>query len=100
KIHNNDMQQIDGIFSDIRKFVETREVFSVDEIGEIQIPVLMIFGDRDTFYPMEIPTEMYYALPNASLWIVPDQGHTPVWKIMGADDLTTRQFSEQVLTFF
>jgi hypothetical protein len=34
------------------------------------------------------------------LWIVPDQGHTPVWKIMGADDLTTRQFSEQVLTFF
>ena len=100
KIHNNDMQQIDGIFSDIRKFVETREVFSVDEIGEIQIPVLMIFGDRDTFYPIEIPTEMYYALPNASLWIVPDQGHTPVWKIMGADDLTTRQFSEQVLRFF
>ncbi|WP_170218324.1 alpha/beta fold hydrolase [Flagellimonas lutaonensis] len=99
KIHNNDMQQIDGIFSDIRKFVRTREVFSVDEIREIQIPILLIFGDRDTFYPMEIPIEMYNALPNASLWVLPDQGHTPVWKTMGADDMIVGVFSKRVHRF-
>lgn len=99
-IHNNDMEKIEGLFADIRKFAETLIVFSKEEISEISVPTFMIFGDRDTFYPMEIPTEMYQAIPNARLWVVPEQGHTPVWQIMGADTLTVSQFPKQVLSFF
>lgn len=100
QIHNNDMDKINGIFTDIRKFVETRDMFSIDEIEEIQIPVLLVFGDRDTFYPLEIPLEMYKALPNARLWIVPEQGHTPVWASMGADKQTAQIFPKMVSRFF
>jgi hypothetical protein len=27
--------------------------------------------------------EMYRSLPNAALWVIPQQGHTPLWVDMG-----------------
>ena len=38
---------------------------------------LIIHGDRDEFFPIEIPMEMYKAIPKSYLWIVPNGGHFP-----------------------
>jgi pimeloyl-ACP methyl ester carboxylesterase len=35
-------------------------------------------GDRDPLYPVEISVEMAKAIPQSSLWIVPNSGHGPV----------------------
>ena len=35
-------------------------------------------GDRDPLYPVEISVEMAKAIPQSSLWIVPNSGHGAV----------------------
>jgi pimeloyl-ACP methyl ester carboxylesterase len=40
---------------------------------------LIVHGDRDQFFPVEIPLEMYRGIPNASLWIIPQGGHVPIF---------------------
>jgi pimeloyl-ACP methyl ester carboxylesterase len=37
-----------------------------------------VHGDRDEFFPVNIPVEMYQAIPTAALWIVPEGGHVPI----------------------
>jgi pimeloyl-ACP methyl ester carboxylesterase len=39
---------------------------------------LIVQGDRDIFYPMQISVDMYRDIPNSSLWIVPNAGHVPI----------------------
>jgi len=39
---------------------------------------LVVQGDRDPLYPIEIPVEMARAITRSSLWIVPNAGHGPV----------------------
>ena len=40
---------------------------------------LLVAGDRDPLYPVELAVELYRGLPRASLWVVPDGGHSPVF---------------------
>ena len=32
-------------------------------------------GDRDEYFPVGIAVQMYEAIPNSALWIVPQAGH-------------------------
>jgi pimeloyl-ACP methyl ester carboxylesterase len=50
--------------------------FSPGDLSGIQCPALVIHGDRDVFFPVEVPLAMYQALPNAELCILPRCGHT------------------------
>jgi pimeloyl-ACP methyl ester carboxylesterase len=52
--------------------------FTPPYLSTIQARTLIVQGDRDPFYPVEISVEMAKAIPNASLWIVPNAGHGPV----------------------
>lgn len=47
-------------------------------LSTIQARTLIVQGDRDPFYPVEISVEMARAIPRSSLWIVPDAGHGPI----------------------
>ena len=100
KIHNGNMEQIDGIFSDIRAFVKENSRLSTEELSSLKLPVFMIYGERDTYYPLEIISEMRESLSNSQLWVVPEHGHAPVWSSLGADDLIVDHFSKQVIRFF
>ena len=51
--------------------------FTPPYLSTIKCPTLIIHGDRDDFFPVNIPTTMYEAIPNAYLWIVPNGGHQP-----------------------
>ena len=52
--------------------------FTPPLLSTIQARTLIIQGDRDPFYPVEISFEMAKAIPNSALWIIPNAGHGPV----------------------
>jgi pimeloyl-ACP methyl ester carboxylesterase len=57
--------------------------FTPPFLSTIAARTLIVAGDRDPFYPVEIFTEMYRAIPRSSLWVVPDGEHGPIfaeWK--------------------
>lgn len=55
-------------------------------------PVLLIHGDRDEYFPVEIAVELYRLLPNAALCIIPQAGHLPNSEHAGAWNATVRAF--------
>jgi pimeloyl-ACP methyl ester carboxylesterase len=52
--------------------------FTAPFLGTIKARTLIVHGDRDEFFPVNIPVEMYRAIPGAALWIVPGGGHVPI----------------------
>lgn len=55
---------------------------------------LIFNGDRDPLYPVGLAMEMYEAIPDSYLWVVPNGGHGPFF-----GDLTAL-FVERALAFF
>jgi pimeloyl-ACP methyl ester carboxylesterase len=70
----------------------TSERLSADKLKSLPTNTLLVWGDRDPAFPLELPMEMYRALPNAALWVIPQQGHTPLWEDMGGDDSAAAVF--------
>ncbi|WP_084474547.1 alpha/beta fold hydrolase [Deinococcus pimensis] len=52
--------------------------FSGRELSRVTARTLVVHGDRDHFFPVEMPVRLYQGIPEASLWIVPDGGHVPI----------------------
>ena len=53
--------------------------FTEASLSTITARTLIVHGDRDEFFPLAIASEMYRAIPRASLWIVPGGGHIPIF---------------------
>jgi pimeloyl-ACP methyl ester carboxylesterase len=49
--------------------------FQPADLAGIPLPVFVLHGDRDEFFPVYIPVTMYSALPRAELCILPNTGH-------------------------
>jgi pimeloyl-ACP methyl ester carboxylesterase len=49
------------------------------ELARIRARTLIVQGDRDPLYPLELSVEMYRAIPKAELCIVPNAGHGPIF---------------------
>lgn len=47
------------------------------QLAALTQPILLIHGDRDEYFPVEIAVELYRLLPNAALCIIPQAGHLP-----------------------
>jgi pimeloyl-ACP methyl ester carboxylesterase len=52
--------------------------FTSPYLSTIQARTLIVQGDSDPLYPVEISVEMARAIPQSSLWIIPNAGHGPV----------------------
>ena len=52
--------------------------FTPPLLSKIRARTMIVQGDRDPLYPVEISFEMAKAIPNSALWIVPNAGHGPV----------------------
>jgi pimeloyl-ACP methyl ester carboxylesterase len=72
--------QIDALLGYTRAFADSYDDmnFTSPYLSTISARTLIVQGDRDPFYPVEISVEMARAIPNSSLWIVPGAGHGPV----------------------
>ena len=53
--------------------------FSADRLARIRADTLIVAGDRDPLYPLELALELYRGIPRAALWVVPEGGHSPVF---------------------
>lgn len=53
--------------------------FTPASLSQIRAPALVVYGDRDPLYPVEMAIEMYRAMPRASLWVMPKAGHGAVF---------------------
>lgn len=53
--------------------------FMPADLAGIKASTLIVCGDRDPLYPIEMAIEMYRAISRSALWVVPDAGHGPVF---------------------
>ena len=72
--------QIESLLASTTAFAESYDDmnFTPPYLSTIQARTLIVQGDRDPLYPVELSVEMAKAIPRSSLWIVPDAGHGPV----------------------
>jgi pimeloyl-ACP methyl ester carboxylesterase len=68
--------------------------FTAPSLSRITAATLIVYGDRDPLYPVEMAVEMYRAIPRSALWVVPVGGHGPVFFAAAA------QFAQTALRFF
>jgi pimeloyl-ACP methyl ester carboxylesterase len=54
--------------------------FTPPSLARITASTLIIYGDRDFLYPIEMAIEMYRAIPHSALWVVPNGGHGPIFR--------------------
>ena len=53
--------------------------FTPPSLWRIKASTLIVYGDRDPLYPVEMAIDMYRAVPHSTLWVVPNGGHGPVF---------------------
>jgi pimeloyl-ACP methyl ester carboxylesterase len=72
--------QIKAILGSTKAFANSYDDlnFTPPYLSTIQARTLIVQGDRDPLYPVEISVEMAKAIPQSRLWIIPNGGHGPV----------------------
>jgi pimeloyl-ACP methyl ester carboxylesterase len=72
--------QIKALLASTASFADSYDDlnFTPPLLSMIQARTMIIQGDHDPLYPVEISFEMAKAIPNSVLWIVPNAGHGPV----------------------
>ena len=53
--------------------------FTPLSLSRITATTLIVYGDRDALYPVEMAVDVYRAIPRSALWIVPNGGHGPAF---------------------
>lgn len=78
--HPGDDAQINSILESTTAFADSYDDmnFTPPYLSTIQARTLIVQGDRDPLYPVELSVEMAKAIPHSSLWVVPNSGHGPV----------------------
>ncbi len=78
--HRSGDAQINALLASTKAFADSYDDmnFTPPYLARITARTLMVQGDRDPLYPVEISVEMAKAIPRSSLWIMPDAGHGPV----------------------
>jgi len=73
--------QILALWEQQRAFADSYDDmnFTPPALARIKARTLIIYGDRDPLYPVEMGVEMFRAIPKAALWVVPGGGHGPIF---------------------
>ncbi|GHC65638.1 Pimeloyl-ACP methyl ester carboxylesterase [Ulvibacter litoralis] len=53
--------------------------FDNESLSAITARTLIIHGDRDNFFPVEIAENIHHSIPNSKLWIIHNGEHVPVY---------------------
>jgi pimeloyl-ACP methyl ester carboxylesterase len=87
--------QIAALYEVTRSFATSYDdlAFTPPQLGRIACPTLIVYGDRDPLYPVELAIELYRNIPSSALWVVPNGGHGPVFGAQAAP------FREAALAF-
>lgn len=74
-------EQILALFEQQHAFKDSYDDMNLTPpaLARIRSRTLLVQGDRDPLYPLELSVEMYRAIPNAELAVVPNAGHGPIF---------------------
>jgi pimeloyl-ACP methyl ester carboxylesterase len=100
RLHPGGKPQVDWIFRQYNGLADNQEGIPMEVLTGLSVKTLIIWGDRDEYFPLSVPLEMYRALPHAALWVVPGQGHMPLWESFGGSAAAARMFPAIVDEFF
>ncbi len=80
RCHPGGDPQIKAILASACAFADSYDdmSFTPPQLSTIQARTLIVQGDRDPLYPVELSLEMAKAIPQSNLWIVPNGGHGAV----------------------
>jgi len=80
KRHPGGETQIKALLASTASFADSYDDmnFTPPYLATIKARTLIVQGDRDPLYPVEISVEMAKAIPRSSLWIIPNGGHGPI----------------------
>lgn len=53
--------------------------FTPPHLATITARTLIVHGDRDPFYPVQLAIELFEAIPRSYLWVIPNGGHGPIY---------------------
>jgi len=73
--------QVDALLQQFHGFKDSYEdmTFTAPHLGTISARTLVVLGDRDEFFPVQVATDMYAAIPGSALWVVPEGDHVPIY---------------------
>jgi len=79
-IHFHGDEQIQMLWNQANAFSESYDDmnFTTEMLSQIKSKTLIVQGDRDPIYPIELTIEMHRHIPEAYLWIIPNGGHVPI----------------------
>jgi pimeloyl-ACP methyl ester carboxylesterase len=91
KRHKHGEQQVQQLFAMARGLADSYDDvnFTPPYLSTITAETLIVFGDRDPFYPVSIAFELHRAIPRSCLWVVPNGGHGPVFGDAAPQFVTT-----------
>ena len=79
--HHLGDDQIRALWRHAREFADDRDDMNFDAatLSAITARTLIVHGDRDPLYPVELAVELLRSIPDAALWVVPNGGHGPIF---------------------
>ena len=93
--HVHGDEQIVRLYDMTRSFATSVDdmAFTAASLGTITARTLIVHGDRDPLYPVELAIELYRGIAGSALWVVPHGGHGPIFGERAAP------FRSETLTF-
>jgi pimeloyl-ACP methyl ester carboxylesterase len=79
--HVHGDEQIRQLYDMTRAFATSYDdmAFTPPQLGSITARTLIVHGDRDPLYPVELALELFRGIPRSALWIVPYGAHGPIF---------------------
>ena len=99
--HKHGDEQIRALWRQANAFKDSYDDmnFTPPYLSTITARTLIVHGDRDPLYPVNLAMEMYASILCSYFWVIPNGGHGPIFaEYTGSGEVTSR-FAETALTF-
>jgi pimeloyl-ACP methyl ester carboxylesterase len=79
--HVHGDRQIEALYDMTRSFATSHDdmAFTAADLARITARALIVHGDRDHLYPVELAVELFRGIPRSALWVVPQGSHGPIF---------------------
>lgn len=96
RIHFHGDEQIHRIWQQANDMSNSTDDmnFTQEMLAKIKAKTLIVQGDHDPLYPIDITIELFKGIPNSHLWIIPNSGHVPI------NENNINQFNNYIKKFF
>jgi pimeloyl-ACP methyl ester carboxylesterase len=83
--------QIRALLDQGRAFADSYDDMNLTEMDleRITARTLIVHGDRDPFYPVQMAVDLYNGIPDSALWVIPGGAHVPIFNEVRAAFVAT-----------